>query len=109
MRHASPAANVGGWIEARRNVLRERDSASSGPGCQLAVPIQKFRYNNVVAMASALSAPPITIEQYLTFESPEGYRDELINGKIIVSPEAKPLHFDIAENLYELLKATSNT
>ena len=56
-------------------------------------------------MASALSAPPITIEQYLAFESPDGYRDELINGRIIVSPEAKPLHSDVADNLYELLKA----
>jgi Uma2 family endonuclease len=59
-------------------------------------------------MASALSAPPITIEQYLAFESPDGYRDELINGRIIVSPEAKPLHSDIADNLYELLKDVCN-
>ncbi len=56
-------------------------------------------------MASALSAPPITIEQYLAFESPDGYRDELVNGRIIVSPEAKPLHSDVADNLHELLKA----
>ena len=56
-------------------------------------------------MASALSAPPITIEQYLAFESPDGYRDELINGRIIVSPEPKALHFEIAENIFELLKA----
>jgi Uma2 family endonuclease len=48
------------------------------------------------------------IEQYLAFESPDGYRDELINGKIIVSPEAKPLHSDVADNLYGLLKAASN-
>ena len=54
-------------------------------------------------MASALSAPPITIEQYLTFESPEGFRDELINGRIVISPEPKVLHFDVADNLYRLL------
>jgi Uma2 family endonuclease len=59
-------------------------------------------------MVSALSAPPITIEQYLTFESPDGYRDELINGRIIVSPEAKPRHSDVADNLCELLKAACN-
>jgi Uma2 family endonuclease len=60
-------------------------------------------------MASALSAPPpITIEQYLAFESPDGYRDELINGRIIVSPEPKALHFDVAENVFELLKAACN-
>jgi Uma2 family endonuclease len=56
-------------------------------------------------MASALSAPPITIEQYLAFESPDGYRDELINGRIIVSPEPKALHFDVAENVIDLLKS----
>jgi len=60
-------------------------------------------------MVSGLSGPPITIEQYLAFESPEGYRDELINGKIIVSPEPKALHFDVAENFFELLKAACNT
>jgi hypothetical protein len=54
-------------------------------------------------MASALPVPPITIEQYLTFESPEGFRDELINGRIIMSPEPKVLHVDVADNLYRLL------
>jgi Uma2 family endonuclease len=54
-------------------------------------------------MASALPVPPVTIEQYLTFESPEGFRDELINGRIIMSPEPKALHFDVADNLYKLI------
>ncbi len=54
-------------------------------------------------MASAFPVPPITIEQYLTFESPQGFRDELINGKIVMSPEPKALHFDVADNLYKLL------
>jgi Uma2 family endonuclease len=56
-------------------------------------------------MASAISAPPITIDQYLLFKSPAGYHDELINGRIIVSPDPKPLHLDIAENLFHLLRA----
>ncbi len=60
-------------------------------------------------MAFAVSSPPITIEQYLAFESPEGYRDELINGRIIVSRQPKALHFDVAENIFELLKAACNT
>lgn len=56
------------------------------------------------SMASALQpAPPITLEQYLGFEAPEGFRDELIYGRIILSPEPKVLHYDVADNLYRLL------
>ena len=56
-------------------------------------------------MSSAVNAPPISIEQYLSFESPAGYYDELINGRIVVSPDPKPLHQDIAENIHTLLRA----
>jgi Uma2 family endonuclease len=56
-------------------------------------------------MASALRTPPFTIHQYLAFESPEGYRDELLYGRIILSPDPKPLHLDIAENTYRLLRS----
>lgn len=56
-------------------------------------------------MSSSVKAPPITVQQYLGFRSPPGYRDELINGEIVVSPEPKPLHHDVAENIFELLKA----
>jgi Uma2 family endonuclease len=59
-------------------------------------------------MASAIRVPPITFEQYELFESPNGYRDELINGRIVVSPEAKPLHSQVAENIYELLRKASD-
>ena len=59
-------------------------------------------------MASALHVPPITFEQYEHFEAPNGYRDELINGRIVVSPEAKPLHSQVAENIHELLKSASD-
>lgn len=59
-------------------------------------------------MASAIHVPPITFEQYERFESPNGYRDELINGRIVVSPEAKPLHSQVAENIHELLKKASD-
>jgi Uma2 family endonuclease len=48
---------------------------------------------------------PVTIRKYLNFRAPAGFRDELLYGKIVLSPEPKPLHFDIAENLFELLKA----
>lgn len=59
-------------------------------------------------MASATHVPPITFEQYEHFESPDGYRDELINGMIVVSLEAKPLHLQVAENLHEMLKRASD-
>jgi Uma2 family endonuclease len=58
-------------------------------------------------MSSSVKAPPITVRQYLGFQSPPGFRDELINGEIVVSPEPKPLHHDVAENLFELLKAAA--
>lgn len=33
---------------------------------------------------SILTAPPITLEQYASFKSPAGFRDELIEGEIIM-------------------------
>ena len=56
-------------------------------------------------MSSTVKAPPITVQQYLGFQSPPGFRDELINGEIVVSPERKPLHHDVAENVFGLLNA----
>lgn len=60
-------------------------------------------------MSSATKAPPITVQQYLGFESPPGFRDELINGRIIVSPEPKPLHHDVALNVFKLLESAAGT
>ena len=57
-------------------------------------------------MATTLASQPVTIREYLKFKSPEGFRDELIYGKIVVSPEPKILHFQIADNLYKLLGKT---
>ncbi len=54
-------------------------------------------------MAAAL-IPPITVEQFLNFEAPEGYRAELIRGEIILSPDSKPLHHDVVDNILEALK-----
>jgi Uma2 family endonuclease len=55
-------------------------------------------------MATSLASQPITIREYLNFKAPAGFRDELVNGRIIVSPEPKVVHFQIADNLYGLLK-----
>jgi len=58
-------------------------------------------------MSSTVKAPPITVKQYLGFQSPPGFRDELINGEIVVSPEPKPLHHDVALKLFKLLEAAA--
>ena len=55
-------------------------------------------------MSSAASVPPITIEQYLSFNAPAGFRDELIEGEIILSPDAKALHQEIAHRISRLLE-----
>jgi Uma2 family endonuclease len=47
--------------------------------------------------------PPVTIREYLKFKAPAGCRDELVYDKSIVSPGPNPLHFEIADNIYQLL------
>ena len=46
----------------------------------------------------------MTVEQYLSYEAPEGMRDELIEGEIILSPSPKPRHAGICMRLYDLLR-----
>jgi Uma2 family endonuclease len=53
---------------------------------------------------SSVSAPPINIEQYLSFRSPAGFRDELIEGAIILSPDPKALHQEVAHRICSLLE-----
>lgn len=48
-------------------------------------------------------ATRVSIEEYLSYEAPPGFQDELIEGEIILSPDPKPLHSTICENLYNLL------
>ncbi|MBV9266986.1 MAG: Uma2 family endonuclease [Acidobacteriaceae bacterium] len=55
-------------------------------------------------MATATVAPPITVEQYLAFEGYPGLRDELIKGRIVLSPQPKPLHQYVAQHVYNLLR-----
>jgi Uma2 family endonuclease len=54
-------------------------------------------------MPSALQAPPITVEQFEAFEGYPGLKDELINGEIVLSPQPKPLHQQVAKNICRLL------
>ena len=46
----------------------------------------------------------ITVEQYLSYEAPEGIRDELIDGEIILSPSPKPRHATLIMRLSNLLQ-----
>lgn len=55
-------------------------------------------------MASQIvKATPITVEQYEAFEGFPGLRDELISGEIVLSPQPKPLHQQVSENIQGLL------
>jgi len=56
-------------------------------------------------MSAASTLTGLTIEQYLSYEAPEGFRDELIDGEIILSPAAKPNHNDISLRLSDLLRS----
>ena len=62
------------------------------------------------SMATAIHiAPPITVEQYEGFEGFPGLRDELIDGEIVLSPQPKPWHHQVSENISVLLnKALSS-
>ena len=55
------------------------------------------------SMDTVVDAPPITVEQFLGFEAPPGYRAELLDGKIIVSPGPKPIHQQVTSNIYKTL------
>ena len=55
------------------------------------------------SMDTVVDAPPITVEQFLGFEAPPGYRAELLDGKIIVSPGLKPIHQQVTSNIYKTL------
>lgn len=64
-------------------------------------------------MSTAAKAPPITIEQFRGFLAPPGFRDELIYGRIILSPDPKARHQEVAKNLFRgldrLFRGTSFT
>jgi Uma2 family endonuclease len=54
----------------------------------------------------AIPTNPITVEQYLdSFEGYPGLRDELIHGRIVMTPMPKPLHQHIRQNIADLLDA----
>ena len=54
-------------------------------------------------METVVKAPPITVEQFLGFEPPPGFRAELLDGEIVVSPEPKPIHQRVVKNIFQVL------
>ncbi len=55
-------------------------------------------------MSTAPLSTGLTIEEYLSYQAPEGWDDELIDGEIVLSPTANRTHTDICARLYDLLK-----
>ncbi len=47
----------------------------------------------------------VSIPDFLNYKAPEGFRAELINGEIVLSPDPKPLHVDVAESVARILRA----
>ena len=55
-------------------------------------------------MNTANAAARITVAQYERFKGYPGLRDELIWGEIVMSPQPKPLHQVVTENVHSWLK-----
>ncbi len=55
-------------------------------------------------MSTVSKLHPVTIEQYRGFRSPPGFRDELIRGEIVVSPDPKFQHQEVAYRIHRWLE-----
>lgn len=76
--------------------------ASRGSITLREVALERYYYTQEENVAT--QANLITVEQYLeSFEGYPGLRDELINGRIVMTPQPKPLHQHIVRNLQGLL------
>src|SRR5215472_8821226 len=59
---------------------------------------------------TTINTHPIMAEQYEhSFAGVPGFRDELINGRIVMTPDAKPLHQQVQQNIRILLEAACKT
>ena len=54
-------------------------------------------------MYMGVVSPFVSLAQYLRMEYPEGSKDELIKGELVISPAAKPNHALIVKRLLRLL------
>jgi Uma2 family endonuclease len=46
----------------------------------------------------------MTFTDYLEYRAPSGYRDELLDGEVVLSPSASRQHQDLCERILEILK-----
>jgi Uma2 family endonuclease len=51
----------------------------------------------------------VTFSEYVSYQAPFGFRDELIDGKVVLSPSANRRHADLCCRIYDLLKERLNT
>lgn len=55
-------------------------------------------------MSAAIGSPRLTVEEFLLRpERTDGMQEELIDGEIILSPNAKKLHTEVSANVFVLL------
>lgn len=54
-------------------------------------------------MMSTTASHIVSLEEYLKFEAPDGMKDELIEGEIVISPSATSAHALVVKNLVLLL------
>ncbi len=52
----------------------------------------------------ATGAQLLTASDFIALETAEGMRSELIHGELILSPDPKPLHQDVAANIFMALR-----
>jgi Uma2 family endonuclease len=51
------------------------------------------------------STTRVSIDEYLSYQAPAGFRDELVGGELVLSPDPKPIHADVAKQLDMILTA----
>jgi Uma2 family endonuclease len=50
-------------------------------------------------MSTEIQPGPMTVEEWLEYEVPEGYRAELVDGELVMTPLAEPTHQIILDRL----------
>ena len=52
-----------------------------------------------------MASGEMTFGEYTNYQAPPGFRDQLIHGKVVLSPSPNRQHQDVCDTLHELLKA----